>query len=114
MVPSPAPPGSDSAEDMHETIEKPRNIASIGLRRLPAQLSSHRISLISQVPSSSDRPPDGGGGCVRPCHVVKAVEREHQRVIAAGRQLFGAALDDLDVAEPCLGDPRAGALGGQG
>ena len=30
----------DTAEDMHEAIEKPRNMASIGLRRVPAQGSA--------------------------------------------------------------------------
>src|ERR1035441_3284670 len=50
-VPSPAPPGSDRADDMQLAMEKPYIIAAIGLTRLSWGLGVQRMSLINQVPS---------------------------------------------------------------
>ena len=44
---------------------------------------------------------------------MQAVEGDDERVAAVLRQLLGAAVADLDVAQPRLGDPRPSALDGE-
>ena len=51
-VPSPAPPGSERADDMQVATDVPYIMASTGLRWLSCQVAPARMSLMSQVPSA--------------------------------------------------------------
>ena len=53
-------------------------------------------------PVVADGATNSRNGDVRACHVVQAVERQHEVVATIGRQFFGADVEQLDVVEPFL------------
>ena len=92
-VPRPAPPGSDSAEDMQLITLVPYMSVAIGFRStFSANVSYALMSATSQVPSSARARPDRPGDPVRVGHVVQAVERGHEpeRSVGGQRPLRGS------------------------
>ena len=98
---------------MHEAIEKPRNMASIGFAAVarPAVVAAHLFD--QPGPVVGNGLPDSGRRSVRPGHVVQTVEGEHERVITVIWQFLGSAIDDFDVVEPEFRDACLGTLHGQ-
>ena len=112
--PGPAPPGSDSAEDRHDSTDTPYMSAVMGfLATFSAYESRALMSTSSHVPSSRERGADGRHHLLGMGHVVDAVERRHQVHRPVGRQRLLPGVVEVGVRQAQLGPAPLGPLQGE-